>query len=399
MVSVFAGVVERAGYELVVPPMFEDLGVFQRIGESTDVVTKEMYDFIDKAGRRVALRPEHTAGVCRAFVQHRPLLPWKVWYAGSNFRYEKPQAGRFRQFDQVGVEALGSADPLLDVEVISLAAEFYAALGLRDVSLVVNSLGDAADRERYVSALREHFTSRAGELSEESRANIDRNPLRILDSKREIDTEAIADAPSMAAHLGPEARDHFDAVTAGLRALGVAHTLDEKLVRGLDYYVRTTFEFRSTALDSSQNAVGGGGRYDGLVESLGGPPTPGIGFALGVDRILLACDAEGAFPAAPSSVEVFVVDVTGGVEALSLTRELRRAGFGCERAFDARSMKSQMKSADRSGARWAVIVGPDEVRSASVVVRSLADSGQETVPRAELVSRLGAMRQREAERR
>jgi histidyl-tRNA synthetase len=398
-VSVFAGVAERAGYELVVPPMFEDLGVFLRIGESTDVVTKEMYDFEDKAGRRVALRPEHTAGVCRAFVQHRPLLPWKVWYAGSNFRYEKPQAGRFRQFDQVGVEALGSPDPLLDVEVVALAADFYASLGLRDVSLVVNSLGDAADRESFVGALREHFTARAGELSEESRANIERNPLRILDSKREADAAAISDAPSMAAHLGAEAREHFAAFTAGLRALGVAHTVDDRLVRGLDYYVRTTFEFRSTALDASQNAVGGGGRYDGLVESLGGPPTPGIGFALGVDRILLACDAEGVFPADPPVVEVFVVDVTGGQEALALTRELREAGWGCDRAFDSRSMKSQMKSADRSGARLAVIVGPDEVASGTVVLRNLVDSGQETVSRADLVSRLGAMRQRETEQR
>ena len=395
LVSVFADVVERAGYELVVPPMFEDLGVFLRIGESTDVVTKEMYDFEDKAGRRVALRPEHTAGVCRAYVQHRPLLPWKVWYAGSNFRYEKPQAGRFRQFDQVGVEALGSPDPALDVEVVSLAADFYATLGLRDVTLVVNSLGDADERERYVAALRTHFEARASELSEESRANIARNPLRILDSKREADAAAVVAAPTMSDFLGRGSSEHFSSVLAGLAAAGVRHVVDERLVRGLDYYVRTTFEFRSSALDASQNAVGGGGRYDGLVESLGGPPTPGIGFALGVDRILLACDAEGVFGAAPSAVEVFVVDVTDGSSALALTRELRAAGWGADRAFDGRSMKSQMKSADRSGARWAVIVGPDEVAAGTVVLRNLVDSGQETVPRAELTSRLRSMRQRE----
>ncbi len=394
----FADIVERAGYELVVPPMFEDLGVFLRIGESTDVVTKEMYDFEDKGGRRVALRPEHTAGVCRAYVQHRPLLPWKVWYAGPNFRYEKPQAGRFRQFDQVGVEALGSPDPALDVEVVALAADFYAALGLRDVTLVVNSLGDPDDRERYVEALRAHFESRAAELSEESRANIVRNPLRILDSKREADADAVAAAPLMGEFLGREAREHFSSVLAGLSALGVGHTVDERLVRGLDYYVRTTFEFRSSSLDASQNAVGGGGRYDGLVESMGGPPTPGIGFALGVDRILLACDAEGVFGVSPPAVDVFVVDVTDGSAASTLTRELRAAGWGADRAFDGRSMKSQMKSADRSGARWAVIVGPDEVAAGTVVLRNLADSGQETVPRTELTARLRAARAREEER-
>jgi histidyl-tRNA synthetase len=388
---VFASVVEPAGYGLVVPPMFEDLGVFLRLGDATDVVTKEMYDFEDKGGRRVALRPEHTAGVCRAFVQHRPIVPWKVWYSGSNFRYEKAQAGRYRQFDQVGVEVLGVDDPLLDAEVISLAWNFYAALGLSNVELVVNSLGDEADRSSYVEALKAHFTAREGTLSEEALTTLERNPLRVLDSKRSQDAEAIAAAPSMRDHLSAEARSHFDAVVAGLTRLGVPYRIDDRLVRGLDYYRRTTFEFVAHRLEGSQNAVGGGGRYDGLVEDLGGPATPGVGFALGVDRTLLACDAEGVFPGPSPAVDVFVVDTSGGVAALEITGQLRALGRSADRAWENKSMKSQMKSADRSGARVAVIVGADEAAAGTCTVRNLGTSEQTTIARSELVSHLDAI--------
>lgn len=386
--NVFADVVESAGFGLIVPPMFEDIGVFKRIGEATDVVSKEMYDFEDKGGRHVALRPEHTAGVCRAFVQHRPVLPWKVWYAGPNFRYEKPQAGRYRQFDQIGVEVLGVSDPLLDAEVVALAADFYRRLGLSDISLVVNSLGDFTDRARYVKVLESHFSTHEADLSPESRANIARNPLRILDSKRPADADAVASAPLMRDYLSDDAREHFEMFLGGLESLGVAFDIEPRLVRGLDYYMRTAFEFRSTALEASQNAVGGGGRYDGLVESLGGPSTPGVGFALGVDRVLLACDAEGVFGEAGSRVDVFVVDVTGGNEALAISRDLRRAGARTDHSYDRRSMKSQMKSADRSGARLAVIVGDEEAASGTAIVRSLDTSEQEIIERADVVSRI-----------
>jgi histidyl-tRNA synthetase len=382
----FADVVEPAGYAHIIPPMFEDIGVFLRVGETTEIVTKEMYDFEDKGGRRVALRPEYTASVCRAYVEHRPVTPWKVWYGGPNFRYEKPQQGRYRQFDQVGIEALGPDDPQLDAEVIALATQFYAELGLRKVRLAVNSLGDSGDRDRYAAVLRAHFSSNLDALSAESRATLERNPLRVLDSKRPEDAALIAAAPKMADHLSDEAATHFAAVLAALRSASVEFVVEDRLVRGLDYYRRTTFEFVSTALSAAHTAIGGGGRYDGLVAELGGPATPGIGFALGLDRTLLACDAEGVFPAPASRVEVFVVDVTGGAEATAICTELRAAGIGADRAYDAKSMKSQMKSADRSGARLALIIGDEERTTNTVIIRTMDEGSQQAVQRDELVA-------------
>jgi histidyl-tRNA synthetase len=388
---VFAEVVEAAGYGQLITPLLEDLGVFTRIGDATDVVTKEMYDFVDKGDRHIALRPEMTASVCRAFAEHRPTLPWKVYYSGSNFRYEKPQRGRYRQFDQVGVEVLGADDPHLDVEVIALAWEFYARLGLRQVNLIVNSLGEPDDRARYVDALREHFTVAGEALSEQSRATLDRNPLRVLDSKRAGDQEHIAAAPQIAEFHSGDAAAHFEAVLTGLRALDIPFTIEPKLVRGLDYYRRTIFEFQGGTLDSAQNALGGGGRYDGLVQALGGPPTPGVGFALGLDRTLLACDDEGVFPAVPTVLDAFVVDVTGGLQAAALTAELRRAGIAADRGYDNRSMKAQMKLANRSGARFALIVGDDELDAGTVVVKPMLGDGEQTaVARSEISSYLAA---------
>ena len=385
--STFASVVEAAGYGEIMPPLMEDLGVFQRIGDATDVVSKEMYDFVDKGGRHVALRPEQTASVCRAFAQHRPLTPWKVYYAGPNFRYEKPQRGRYRQFDQVGVEVLGADDPYLDVEVIALGWEFFRALGLRQVRLLLNSLGEPEDRARYVQALREHFEANLDGLSEVSRTTLAKNPLRVLDSKRREDAELIAAAPRIASFYSIDAAGHFEAVQQGLTDLGISFEIDNTLVRGLDYYRRTTFEYQGGTLDSAQNALGGGGRYDGLVESLGGPPTPGIGFALGLDRTLLACDDEGVFEAPDVSVDVYVVDTAGGRQALQISAELREAGFATDRAFENRSMKSQMKGADRSGALVAVIVGSNEIDAGTVVVRPLrGEDLQRTVPRDDLVA-------------
>ena len=382
----FADVVETAGYSHIIPPMFEDLGVFLRVGETTEIVTKEMYDFEDKGGRRVALRPEQTASVCRAFVEHRPVTPWKVWYAGPNFRYEKPQQGRYRQFDQVGIEALGVDDPQLDAEVISLAMEFYARLGLRQVRLAINSLGDSGDRDRYSAALRAHFAANLGALSAESQATLERNPLRVLDSKRDQDAPLIASAPKMADHLSDAAAQHFAQVQSSLRDAGIDFVVDDRLVRGLDYYRRTTFEFVSTSLAAAHTAIGGGGRYDGLVAELGGPETPGIGFALGLDRTLLACDAEGVFPAPASRVEVFVVDITGGGAATAICADLRAAGVGADRAYEGRRMKAQMKAADRSGARLAVIIGDDEIAANTAVIRTMEGGSQQTVPRDELVA-------------
>ncbi len=404
-VQVFARITEGAGYGQVVSPLLEDLGVFQRIGDATDVVTKEMYDFVDKGGRHVALRPELTASICRAFVQHRPLTPWKIWYTGSQFRYEKPQRGRYRQFDQVGIEVLGADDPYLDVEIIALGWEFFQALGLSKVTLLLNSLGEPDDRARYVHALKAYFEANLSDLSEESKVTLQKNPLRVLDSKRPQDAGLVACAPQISDFYSADAATHFATVQAGLTALGIPFTVDSKLVRGLDYYRHTTFEYQGGTLESAQNALGGGGRYDGLVESLGGPSTAGVGFALGLDRSLIACDDEGVFPVPAPEVDVFVVDTTGGLEALQITTALRSLGIGADRAFENRSMKSQMKGADRSGATFAVIIGSNELEAGTVVVRPLRaertfdadgnpvsndvrDGAQVTIPRTDLLDYL-----------
>ena len=389
LVRVFADLAERSGFGLLESPVFEDIGVFQRLGVANDVVTKELFEFFDKGEppRHLALRPELTASVCRAFAEHRPTVPWKIWYSGPQFRYERPQAGRYRQFDQVGVETLGTDDPYADVEVIGLGARFYEALGMRRVRLLVNSLGDSESRPAYVSALSDYLQSRRGDLTEQSRLTLERNPLRVLDSKRDADQPVIAEAPLMVDFLSGASAEHFAAVRAGLDSLGAAYEISPRLVRGLDYYTRTAFEFVADGLDTAQNAVGGGGRYDGLVEELGGPVTPGIGFALGVDRILLACDAEGAFAAAESPVQVFVVDTAGGQSAAVVCDRLRQAGLGVDRAFDSRSMKAQMKRADRSGATVAVIIGTDEQAEGAVTVRDMRpDGGQRRAPASDVVA-------------
>ena len=393
LVGVFADVVETAGYGHVVPPMFEHVEVFHRLGEATDVVAKEMYELTDRGGRRLALRPEQTASVVRMFVENRPNVPWKVWYAGPNFRAENVQKGRYRQFDQVGIEVLGVDDPYLDVEVIALAWRFYERLGLSKVRLILNSLGAAGDRGRYTDALRDYFGGQLAALSRESRETLERNPLRVLDSKREGDREIVAGAPRLRDFLSPDAAADFETVQEGLRALAIPFEVDEHLVRGLDYYRKTTFEFAADALDAAQNAVGGGGRYDSLVEEMGGPPTAGIGFALGVDRTLLACDAESAFPASAAGVDVFVVDTTGGRHASVLTDALWRAGIRADRAYENRSMKAQMKVADRSGAAVALIIGGDEAEAGVVTVRPLRRREGETaeqrqIARAEVIDEL-----------
>jgi histidyl-tRNA synthetase len=386
VVARFAGHAGRAGFGLVIQPMFEDVGVFQRIGGSTDIVRKEMYDFEDKGGRRVALRPEGTAPVARAYVQHRPPTPWKVWYLTPKFRYERPQKGRYRQHHEVGAEALGTDDADLDVEVIALPWTLYRDLGLTQIQLLLNSLGDEQCRPAYRAALQAYLEARRDQLCDEHKDRIAENPLRVLDCKREPCQAATADAPRQVDHLCEDCKAHFERVKAGLDALAIPYTVETRLVRGLDYYTRTTFEFAATALDSAQNAVGGGGRYDGLVEQLGGPPTPGIGFGLGIERILLACDAEGVFPVPTAQTDVFVIDLTGGDAARDLTHTLRAAGVRADRAYDARSMKAQIKAADRSGARLALIVGEDEQVSGTVTVRPLrGDGAQNTVARDKVV--------------
>ncbi len=369
---------ERASYGLAHTPIFEDVRVFRRgIGEGSDVVGKEMYEFEDRGGRTLALRPEGTAPLVRAFVQHRPPLPWKAWYATPAFRYERPQAGRYRQHHQLGVEALGPEDPDLDVEVVWLADAFFRSLGLSEFELRLNSMGDEQCRPTYLELLGAYLAERRDDLCPEHQERLDANPLRVLDCKRDGCRQATADAPALADHLCDPCRVHFDRVREGLEALDIPFVLDHRLVRGFDYYTRTTFEFASGALEAAQNGIGGGGRYDGLVAMLGGPPTPGIGFGIGIERLLLACDAEGVFPVDPGPLDAFVVDVTGGQAARDLTTRLRRAGLRADRAFDNRSMKSQLKSADRSGATVALIIGPDELVEGSVALRPLRVHGDQ----------------------
>lgn len=381
LVGRFAGLVERAGYGLVVSPMFEDVEVFRRVGESTDVVRKEMFDFEDKGGRHVALRPEGTASVVRAYVEHRPPSPFKAWYVAPHFRHERPQAGRYRQHHQVGVEALGSADADLDVEVITLASQLYRELGLQRIRLRLTSLGDDTCRPAYREELLASLRDRQDQLCEEHQGRIEDNPLRVLDCKREACRTATADAPRMLDRLCDACAAHFERVKAGLDALGVSFDIDPTLVRGLDYYTRTTFEFEAQALESAQNGAGGGGRYDGLAEAMGGPPTPGIGFGLGIERILLACDAEGVFPVPENLMDVFVIDTTGGETARDLTAELRTAGLRADRAWDNRSWKAQMKAAMHSTAALAVVV-----EAGQITIRTLREKGEaETVERENVV--------------
>jgi histidyl-tRNA synthetase len=388
LIAAFAGVADRFGYGLVHGPLFEDLGVFQRLGAGTEVVRKEMYDFRDKGDRHLALRPEATASVARAYVQHRPPTPWKVWCVTPAFRYERPQAGRLRQHHQVDVEVIGAADPDVDVEVVALGAAYLEALGLRRWRLILNTMGTPADRSAYASTLTGWLRERVDDLAADDREKVESHPLRVLDSKRPETLAVVAGAPRIADVLDDASRAHFERVQQGLAALGIPFTVEPGLVRGLDYYTHTLFEFQSEALETAQSTIIGGGRYDGLVEQLGGPSTPGIGFGSGIERMLLACDAEGVFAAPESVLDVFVVDTTGGAAARDLTHELRGAGLRTDRAFDGRSMKAQMKAAGRSGARVAVIVGEQEVADGTATVRDLAAGEQEVVPRDKVVERI-----------
>ncbi|HEY8543485.1 MAG TPA: histidine--tRNA ligase [Acidimicrobiales bacterium] len=388
LIATFADVAGRFGYGLVHGPLFEDVGVFQRLGAGTDVVRKEMYDFRDKSDRHLALRPEATASVARAFVQHRPVLPWKVWCVTPAFRYETPQSGRYRQHHQVDVEALGPADPDLDVEVLSLAADYLARLGLQRWQLRLNTMGTPGDRQRYADELQGWLRARLGDLDPADREKVESHPLRVLDSKRQATQAVVVDAPRMLDLLDDASVAHFERVQAGLKALGIAFEIDTTLVRGLDYYTHTLFEFQSLALESAQSTVIGGGRYDGLVEQLGGPPTPGIGFGSGIERMLLALEAEGRPLATGRPLDVFVVDATDGSQARDLAHELRSAGLRVDRAFDGRSMKAQMKLAGRSGARLALIVGEQEVQDRAVTVRDLAAGEQRSVARDDLVAQV-----------
>jgi histidyl-tRNA synthetase len=392
--SRFAVLVESAGYGRLDTPMIEDAAVFRRgIGEASDVVGKEMYEFEDRDGTMLALRPEGTASVVRAYLQHRPTLPWKAWYETPMFRHERPQAGRYRQHHQVGIEVLGAVDADVDVEVIWVADRFFRSLGLARYGLAINSMGDATCRPAYIELLTEYLRAHAGELCEEHRDRIDTNPMRVLDCKRPACRAVTEGVPHLVDHLCPDCAAHFERVRVGLDALGIAATLEHRLVRGFDYYTRTTFEFSSDAIESAQNGIGGGGRYDGLAEAMGGPSTPGVGFGIGIERVLLACDAEGCFAFEPPPLDGYLIDLVDGTVARDLSVTLRDAGLRVDRGFDQRSLKAQMKGADRSGALAALIIGPDEAAAGTVSLRPLRGGGdQRAVPRSEVADVLRSLR-------
>ena len=381
-------VAARYGYEGIATPIFEFTEVFARtLGDTSDVVMKEMYSFADRGGESLTLRPENTAGVVRAAVSNGLLqqLPLRVFYAGPMFRYERPQKGRQRQFHQIGIELIGAPEPLADVEAIACGAHILEALGLRGaIELEINTLGDGASRRAYRDALVAYLEGHRSRLSRDSLERLERNPLRILDSKDEGDREVVAGAPPLDERLNPESRTFFAAVREGLDRLGIGYRLNPSLVRGLDYYTHTTFEFTTTAL-GAQGTVMAGGRYDGLMATMGGPDVPGVGWAAGIER--LAMLLEGA-PPAPRPIALVPIGEAAQAAAWPLAHELRRAGFAVDLAFRGKPAQ-RMKRADRLKARYALFLGDEELGRGVVKLRDLDSGAEEDVARDAIGARLG----------
>jgi histidyl-tRNA synthetase len=383
-----------AGYELIELPVFEDTEVFTRgVGESTDVVSKEMYTFEDRGGRSITLRPEGTACVMRAVIEHnldRGQLPVKLFYTGPFFRAERPQAGRYRQFYQVGIEAIGYNDPTIDVEVIAVADSAFKALGLKQYKLNITSLGDAKSRDSHRTDLVKFISTLKLDDATLERAKI--NPLRLFDDKRDEIKSAMAKAPLLLDYLNTESTEHFEEVKRLLSDINIDYVINPRMVRGLDYYTGTTFEFDHQLL-GAQSGIGGGGRYDGLMSSLGGSDVSGIGFGLGVDRILMACQAENCLPASINQLDLFIVPITEKGKSLGfkLISDLRTAGIGCDMAYGDRGLKGGMKAADKSQALYALVLGDDEVISGKCELK-LMSSGEvisSNLTVSELITRLG----------
>ena len=369
-----------AGYQLMELPVFEDTELFTRgVGESTDVVSKEMYTFTDRGDRSITLRPEGTAGAMRAVIEHgldRGALPVKIWYSGAYFRAERPQAGRYRQFYQVGIEAIGLDDPAIDAEVISIADAGFKAIGLKKYRLEITSLGDAQSRAAHRIDLMKFIATL--DLDEATAARTALNPLRLFDDKRDEMRAAMLKAPLLMEYLSDASRAHFESVKGYLDALGISYVLNPRMVRGLDYYTGTTFEFVHELL-GAQSGIGGGGRYDGLMHELGGQELSGIGFGLGVDRALLAAEAEGVISVDGFVSDLFIIPLgdSAMVKALGLAMQLRNAGKVVEIAFGERALKGAMKAADKSGARYVVVLGDNEIATKSVELKNM-NSGVST---------------------
>ena len=381
------------GYEEIRTPIFEHTELFQRgIGEGTDVVDKEMYTFTDRGDRSITLRPENTASVVRAYLQNKLYANAglvKLFYVGSMFRYDRPQAGRLREFHQFGVEAIGEKNPAVDAEIILLAWEFLKSLGLNDLKLKINTVGCPACRPVWRKKLTEYFSENVDELCGDCKRRLEKNPLRILDCKIDGLKEFMEDAPKIETCLCDECREHFAGVKNFLTAAGVDFVIDNRLVRGLDYYTKTAFEIQYAPL-GAQSAVAGGGRYDGLIREIGGDSTPAVGFAAGLERILLALELQGLMPASTKKFTAFVVCGGEAAEsyAFKLLTDLRRKNISAAMDFGKKSMKAQMKQAAKSGAKFALIVGDDEVATSTVTVKNLATSAQEKIPVADVSEKI-----------
>jgi histidyl-tRNA synthetase len=383
------------GYQQIDTPMFEETGLFVRgVGEGTDIVDKEMYSFRDKGGAEITLRPEFTAGLMRAYIEHGMHVlpqPVKLFSIGPIFRYERPQAGRYRQHHQFNVEAVGELDPAVDFEVMSLAWTLLSRLGFRGLSFQLNSTGCPVCRPAYRQALVAYFQAHEGRLNEVDRRRLTINPLRLLDSKEEAAQSLLDAAPHSADYLCSECAEHLAALRSYLDALKMPHTINFRLVRGLDYYTKTVFEIWAEGI-GAQSAVCGGGRYDGLVAQLGGPPTPGIGFGMGIERVILSLKQQGVQPPplpAPR-VQVSPLGAAARPAALALVRDLRTAGIGALLAFGARSLKAQLKAADKTGMAYTLILGDQELAAGVVVARAMASSQQATIPLCDVVEWLRA---------
>lgn len=383
-------------YKEIRTPIFEQTELFQRgVGDTTDIVQKEMYTFEDRGGRSLTLRPEGTASTVRSYVEHKMFgyadQPVKLSYMGPMFRYERQQAGRYRQFVQFGVEAIGSADPAIDAEVLAFAMDIYQTVGLKDLKLVINSLGDKETRDAHRTALINHFQPHIGEFCSDCQNRLEKNPLRILDCKKDHEHPLMQSAPALTDYLTESASEYFEKVKNYLDVLGIQYEVDPNLVRGLDYYNHTAFEIMSTADGfGAITTLCGGGRYNGLVEDIGGPNVPGIGFALSIERLLLALEAEGVQLDVEDGLDLYIVALgeEAKLKAVELLSTFRTKGISADMDYVDRKMKAQMKSADRLGAKYVIVLGESELEEAAVNVKEMATGTEEKVPFIELVNYL-----------
>ncbi len=391
--KVVADITRLYGYQRIDTPMFEDTGLFRRsVGEYTDIVQKEMYTFEDLGGKSMTLRPEGTAPVCRAYLEHGMQnlpQPVKLFYLSSIFRYERPQAGRLREHHQFGCETIGEADPAIDAEIIDIAWQFYKLLGLENISLQLNSIGCKDCRPKYLAALKKHYSRYSTSLCADCKIRLEKNPLRLLDCKQAACQPVATTAPASTDYLCPACEEHFTSLKKYLDLISIPFTLNHRLVRGFDYYTRTVFEIHPAG-SGSQGAIGAGGRYDGLIEELGGKPTPGIGFAAGIERIILNLKKQGVTVPAPPGINVLIAFMgeSAREESIKLAAHLRRAGISAVTSAGEKSLKAQLRQANTLNVRYTVIIGDDELKAGSVTLRDMASARQETVRLTDLAGRL-----------